>query len=149
MRHGPWIVGPAQNHEGPRSARLVLHSGSTTKGKGINEQAAVPDQTVPKKILKSAGKGASGSSKKKVSFGSLEESFTNSDKYISFITDKVLEGLRSKYHIPNTVKLRAPTADERPHMFTAVRSRFILRPLMPAFVSHFTHFFGESSILCM
>ena len=75
----------------------------------------VPNQVVLKKALKSAQKGVSRSSKKKVSFGPLKESFTNYGKYISCITDKILAGLRSKYHFPDTVKLRALNANERPH----------------------------------
>ena len=81
----------------------------------MNEQAAVPNQVIPRKALKSASKGAFESSKKKVSFGPLEESFTNSEKYVSCINDEVLAGLRFKYHIPDVVKLRTPTADEKPH----------------------------------
>ena len=81
----------------------------------MTEQAAVPNQVIPRKALKYASKGAFGFSKKKVSFGPLEESFTNSKKYISCIIDEVLVGLRSKYHIPDVVKLRALTADESPH----------------------------------
>ena len=32
----------AQSHEGLRSSRLVLHSGSTTGGEEVNDQAAIP-----------------------------------------------------------------------------------------------------------
>ena len=60
----------------------------------------VPNQAIPRKAIKSASKGASGSSKKKVSFGPLEESFTNSGKYVSYITDEVLAGLRSTITFP-------------------------------------------------
>ena len=33
----------AQGYEGPRSSRLVLHSGSTTRGEEVNEQAVIPN----------------------------------------------------------------------------------------------------------
>lgn len=56
-----------------------------------------------------------GPSKKNVSFGPLEESFTHSNKFISCITDENLIYLRVKYHIPEIVKLRVPTANERPY----------------------------------
>ena len=39
----------------------------------------------------------------------------HSNKYVSCITKENLVELRSRYHIPETVKLRKPTADERPH----------------------------------
>ena len=81
----------------------------------IQEQVATPDQVVLKNALKSTKKGVFRSSKKKVSFEPLEESFTNSEKYISCITDKILAGSRSKYHILDTAKLRASTVDERPY----------------------------------
>ena len=64
----------AQSHEGPRASRLVIHIRSKTWGPEVNEQAAVSNQAIPRKALKYASKGASGSSKKKVSFGPLKES---------------------------------------------------------------------------
>ena len=70
---------------------------------------------VSRKVLKSSQKTVIGTSKKKVSFGPLEDSFTHFDKYVSYITEDNLVELRSRYHFPETVKLRAPTADERPH----------------------------------
>ena len=128
----------------------MIHLGSKTKGQGVQEHIAVPNQVVPNKALKSVQEGVSGSSKKKkVSFGPLEESFTNSEKYISCVTDKILAGLRSKYHILDTVKVRAPTTDERPIIFMVVRLLFVVRPLMLAFVSQFTRSFKRFFTLCM
>ena len=111
----------------------------------MRDQAAVSDQVIPKKALKSAKKGASGSSKKKVSFEPLEESFTNSKKYVSCITNEVLAGLRYKYHIPDVVKLRASTADERPHHVhsgvVAIYLEAIILDFIFQFICSFRNFF--------
>ena len=80
-----------------RLKRGVAWAMDRKTGKQSNEgprvQATFLNQAIPKKALKSVDKGASGSSKKKkVSFGLLEDSFTNSEKYVSCITDEILGG---------------------------------------------------------
>ena len=58
----------------------MIYLGSKTRGQEVQEQVAISNQVVPNKALKSTQKGVFGSSKKKkVSFGPLKESFTNSD----------------------------------------------------------------------
>lgn len=106
----------ARGDNGQWVSRLMVHIGSRSCSSEVGDQHVGSDQLVPKKTLKSVQKATSGSSKKKkVSFGPLEESFIHLDRCISCITDEILVELQAKYHILASVKLRAPTADERPH----------------------------------
>ena len=104
-----------QCDEGARSSRLVVHLGPHTSGQEVQERVVSLYQVVSGKVLKLSQKTVTGTSKKKVSFRPLEESFKHSDKYVSCIIEENLVELRSRYYIPKTMKLRAPTADKRPH----------------------------------
>ena len=86
---------------------------------------------------------------KKVSFEPLEESFTNSEKYVSCITNEMLVGLRSKYHIPDAVRLRAPTVDERPHHVHNGEVAIYLEAIMLDFAFRFIRSFGKFFTLYM
>lgn len=105
---------------------------------------------VSKKALKFAQKTVSGpSKKKKVSFGPLEESFTHLNKYIFCIIDEVLVEPRAKYHIPNFAKLRAPTADEKPHHVHGWEVAIYLKAIYANLQFTVHPFLGEFFTPCM
>ena len=91
-----WLI--ARDGRGPR---LVVYIRPNIVSQEVWEKIVSPSHVASKKILESAQTTMTGHSKKKLSFGPLEESFTHSDKFISCITKDNLLDLRVKYHIPN------------------------------------------------